>query len=105
MLVSKCAPREQQVKFNASNMINPLDGPLVGPVADPLVGSLVDSLVGSVAGPVAGSVAGVVAAKWGENGTMESGTGRVNMVLVYTRMYLFCMRLHTGVYVSIGDVL
>ena len=30
---------------------------------------------------MAGVVAGVVAAKSGENGTMESGTGRVNIVL------------------------
>ena len=70
MLVCKCVPHEGQVKFNVSKydvVVNPLAVSLVGPV------------VGSLVGPVA--------AKWGENGTLESGTGRVNIVLTQGYIY------------------
>ena len=63
------------------SLVGPVAGPVADPIADPPAGSLAVPLGGSLVGPVVVPVAGIVAAKWGGgNGTMESGTGRVNIV-------------------------
>ena len=81
----------------------PLAVPLVGPVAGSLVGPLAGSLVGPLAGSLVGPVAGVVAAKWEGKWYLGKwywkGKHSALLELVYTRLYSFCMRLHTGVYV------